>query len=641
MKLINAQVTNFKSIDNSEVVNFDDITCLVGKNESGKTAFLQALMRLNPVEKNEANFNILDYPRKNYTRYRKIHDENPADVVCALFELTDEELSKIEAILGPGAITSKEIKVTKNYKNELKWEFRSDEKKVINNILEKSTLTSTQKQSLGNLSTIIELRSALEKMKSEEGEGSTILDLIQKLNTEFPTTLEDYIIKRHLEKYIPYFVYFGDYYTMKGQISIQHLKQCRDAKILTQADQTFLALLTLSNNELEDFEDQTNYERLKAELEAASISITDQVFKYWSQNKELEVGFDISPANPKDPAPLNQGTILHVRIKNNRHRVSVPFDERSRGFIWFFSFFAYFSQIENKDRDIILLLDEPGLNLHAKAQEDFLRFIEERLAPKHQVIYTTHSPFMINPAKLDRVRMVEDVDNEGTKITEDILRNNKDTIFPLQAALGYDIAQTLFIGPNCLLVEGPSDLIYLQILSDMVKEKGYPGLDARWVITPVGGADKISTFVSLLGSNHLNIAVLMDVAKKDHQRIDNLKAKSILGQNNLIEVGEFVGTKDADIEDLFDPRFYLDLFNKTYHQKLPNELTLEMLTNGNPRIVKRIEEYFKQNHINGGVFDHYRPAAYFLKHQADLLDKIDDVTIERANQLFERINTLL
>ena len=93
--------------------------------------------------------------------------------------------------------------------------------------------------------------------------------------------------------------------------------------------------------------------------------------------------------------------------------MTVPFDDRSKGFVWFFSFLAYFSQIERGDRDLVLLLDEPGLSLHAKAQGDFLRLIENRLAPKHQVVYTTHSPFMIDARKLDRIRTVEDVDGKG------------------------------------------------------------------------------------------------------------------------------------------------------------------------------------------------------------------------------------
>ena len=70
----------------------------------------------------------------------------------------------------------------------------------------------------------------------------------------------------------------------------------------------------------------------------------------------------------------------------------MPFDERSRGFVWFFSFLTYFSNLEEeKTNDLVLLLDEPGTNLHAMGQTDFLRFIKERLANKNQVIYSTHS----------------------------------------------------------------------------------------------------------------------------------------------------------------------------------------------------------------------------------------------------------
>lgn len=638
MKLINARVTYFKSIDDSEIVNFDNVTCLVGKNESGKTAFLQALMRLNPIEESKGNFDILDYPRKGYSIYRKTHEKNPADVVCASFELTDEEVAQIEAALGHDILSSRQITVTKNYKNELRWGFKTDERKAVRGILEKSDLTDPQKENLENIDTIPELISALEEMADG---NSNVADLRTRLQSTYSKGLDYHIINNYLERFLPYFIYFGDYYTINGRISIQYLKQRRNSNQLDEADRTFLSLLELSGNKLEDFENQQNFEKLKAEMESASITITDQVFEYWTQNKQLEVEFAISPADPQDLPPLDQGTILHVRVKNNRHRVTVPFDERSRGFIWFFSFFAYFSQIEDKNRDLVLLLDEPGLSLHAKAQGDFLRFIDERLAPKHQVVYTTHSPFMIDPTKLNQVRMVEDVDAKGTIITEDVLRNDKDTVFPIQAALGYDLAQTLFIGPNCLLVEGPSDLIYLQILSEITQEKGLSKLDPRWVVTPVGGADKVSTFVSLLGSNKLNIAVLMDVAKKDRQRIDNLKANAILGQNSLIQVGEFTRTRDADIEDLFDRDFYLTLVNGAYHQALPAKLTLEMLTNENPRIVKRLEDYFKQNNIDNGEFNHFKPATYLLKHQAELADKIGDLTVQRASQLFERINALL
>src|SRR5262249_3692122 len=158
------------------------------------------------------------------------------------------------------------------------------------------------------------------------------------------------------------------------------------------------------------------------------------------------------------------------------------------------------------------------------------------LADRHQVIYTTHSPFMIQAGRLDRVRTVEDVDNHGTKVGSDVLLTDAATVFPLQAALGYDLAQTLFVGPNCLLVEGPSDLLYLPLPSQALAGKGRTPLDERWVITPVGGASNLVTFVSLLGSNQLNVAVLMDSSRAEQQRVRNLLSAGRLSKKSVVQL---------------------------------------------------------------------------------------------------------
>ena len=107
--------------------------------------------------------------------------------------------------------------------------------------------------------------------------------------------------------------------------------------------------------------------------------------------------------------------------------------------IWFFSFLAWFSQQRRRGIPLILLLDEPGLVLHASAQSDLLEYIEVELKPHHQVIYTTHSPFMVPADDLMSVRIVEDqVELRGqrrmpigTKVREDILTRDPDTLFPL------------------------------------------------------------------------------------------------------------------------------------------------------------------------------------------------------------------
>lgn len=126
----------------------------------------------------------------------------------------------------------------------------------------------------------------------------------------------------------------------------------------------------------------------------------------------------------------------------------------------------------------------PGLSLHGKAQGDLLRYINEKLTPNYQVIYSTHSPFMIDPDNILNVRTVEDVITEnddilGTKVGDQVLSTDLDTIFPLQAALGYDITQSLFVGKNTLLVEGPSDLLYLKWFSKELRNRGKVCLDPR------------------------------------------------------------------------------------------------------------------------------------------------------------------
>ena len=592
MKLTQARVTNFKSIEDSGWVSLDGVTCMVGKNESGKTAFLNALRRLNPVPGARTDFDIKDYPRKGYIRYKKAHKVEPAIVVRGIFRLSQKEIAEIEDGFGKDVLPSSRVQVHKDYSNQRYWDFEVNENAISN---------------------------------LEVGE------------------VRKRIIEEYLERYMPRFVYFDDFSTMRGRISIQDIRQREeDGGPLDDADRTFLSLINLAGAEMEDLENQLNYEHLKAELESASIGISDEVFQFWNQNKQLRVEFDLSPANPNDPPPLNTGTILHVRIWNNRHRVSVPFDERSKGFVWFFSFLAYFSQLEEEEETpLVLLLDEPGLNLHAMAQRDFLQFIDERLAPKHQVIYTTHSPFMIDLKNLKRVRTVQDLDDVGTVINDGTLSNDQETVFPLQVALSYQTAQTLFLAPHCLMVNCASDLIYLQVLGELLASKGRQRLDPRWVVIPVGGADNLPAFLSLLGENYVSVAVLMDVTPKNKEKMDRINQNETLQRSNPVKWVEVTRVRDADIEDLFEANFYLKLVNEVYAADLPERMTLKTITDGNPRIVQRIETYFKRAGIADGHFDSYKVAAYLLQNHAELRGRIDEPTLEKAASMFERINALL
>ena len=642
MNIIRAKVTNYRSIDDSGWVSLDNVTCLVGKNESGKTAFLQALRRLNPVGGANGNFDIMDYPRKGYVRYKRRHETDPATVIQAEFELTREEMAELESRFGPGVLRSPTVIASKNYKNQRSWEVDIDEEAVIKHVINSAGLPDQIQEYVGNAAGWDDLYNRLQSL---DVKPTPVQNLLSVLTERFNSDLQQQIVLEHLERYLPEFVYFDNYSTMRGRISIHDIKERRfEPDELDDADRTFLALLSLVGADLDDLEQQTSYEYLKAELESASIGISDEIFEFWKQNTQLRVEFDLSAANPNDPPPLNAGPILHVRIWNDRHRVSVPFDERSKGFVWFFSFLVYFSEIEEmQNRDMVLLLDEPGLNLHAMAQYDFLRFIDERLAPRHQVVYTTHSPFMINLNNLPSVRTVEDMDDYGTVITDDVLQNSSETVFPLQTALGYQLAETLFLAPHGLLVNSPSDRIYLQVLGEFCAAEGRAKLDPRWVIIPVGRSENLPAFISLLGENYTSLAVLMDVTPASRAHIESINEIMTSRDSNRSPVRwvEVTRVRDADIEDLLDPGFYLKLVNASYKNELPQQLTLRLISDSNPRIAERVKAFFSVNNISGGVFDPYRPAAYFLQNHGTLRSEINETTIDNVAAMFERINSLL
>src|SRR3954469_8338131 len=106
MKLIRVRITNYRSIEDSGWVDIGDVTCLVGKNEAGKTAWLQALHRLNPTS-GPTNFDeTVDYPSRRSPESKRRRDERPATVVDARFELSAAELSQIVAEYGEDFLTS-------------------------------------------------------------------------------------------------------------------------------------------------------------------------------------------------------------------------------------------------------------------------------------------------------------------------------------------------------------------------------------------------------------------------------------------------------------------------------------------------------------------------------------------------------
>jgi len=637
MKLIKVQVQFFRNIlDSTEVIIKDDVTCLVGKNESGKTAFLHALYRLNPARSN-VSFSVPDqYPAwlEKRDRHRGINLES-VKPVRAVFKIEDNDRDKIEEQFGVGTLKSDEIIAEREYGGDLVITFESDEKKSVLHVIKQVENSKEILKTAKNLTTFNDLNEFVKELKASEDE--------QQHNQELAAEIEGHISKmlgkddfqtavtNAIDGLIPKFFYYAEYSTLPARVKIRELLTS-DESSLSDDEHTALSLLRLAATD-DDYLLNADYERRKRELENVANAITLDVLKYWSQNPELRVTIDISQENIKNPQGHIEAVLdeLKIRIWDERHWLSLPFDEHSSGFQWFFSFLAAFSKYEWSDSPLIILLDEPALGLHARAQKDFLRFIDERLASKSQVIHTTHSPFMVQPDKLERVRIVEDKGREnGAQILEDVLSNDPDTLFPLQAALGYDLVQHLLIAPNNLIVEGTSDFTYLLVISDFLKNEGRKHLDDLWSIVPVGGADLIPTFVALLGV-HLDVTVLVDARKGGNQRLLKLADEGYLSHQRIITIGDVLNRKLSDIEDVFTVQDYLLIFNRAFGKNIePDDLT------GTDPMVSRIAR-----HLGVDRYDHGRPADILLRHRDEILPKLSDETFSRFETLFERINSTL
>lgn len=297
------------------------------------------------------------------------------------------------------------------------------------------------------------------------------------------------------------------------------------------------------------------------------------------------------------------------------------------------------------EKDIILLLDEPGLSLHGLAQADFLHYIDD-LSKDYQILYTTHSPFMIDSNRLDRVRTVEDIEDRGTVVSGSLSSTDKRTLFPLQAGLGYSLAQNLFIGSKNVLVEGPADLIYWKYFSLILESENREGLDPKIVIVPTGGLDKIATFVSLLSGNDLEMVVVHDYEGSDDQRLETLIKEKIIKDKLVMNYGKFrdsLNMKPSDVEDLLSENLYLELFNRTYQVELKGKPILsDNLVKGD-RIIRRIEKYLAQNKIvlrKSGGFNHYLVANNLASNSISR-ESIDPETLDRFENLFKAVNDLL
>ena len=669
MKLKTFRVTNYKCIEDSGEVPIGDYTVLVGKNEAGKTSILRALQKFNPVQPMPFG-SLREFPRK---RFHEFKGDEP--VVTLTFELNQEEKDQLK-LIDECYKATKKVTITKNYAGKPIFDFipTGNQKLSMVSISSKISELKKEMKSLGELSGIpnpdqvktslneaikslgegigksddlrqVEIKTIIiqqiQNIKSIAKDGPTknaikpILDvadeLINLINTDPFDAASDYLIKR-----FPTFIYFESYAIIDSRIHLPTFVERIKTGALKPEERTAQTLFSMVklDPELISKLGETkgkDQEKIRQDLDErairvsrASVNMTGDLVKLWEQ-RENRIDFDAD------------GEYMRLWVTDNVDGSKIELEERSKGFQWFLSFYIVFNVESDKGhKDAILLLDDPGLYLHAAAQSDLIKVLQ-KLSDRNQLIYTTHSPFMIDMENIESVRTVTE-SNEGTKVSTEVWSSDKDALFPLQAALGYSMSQSLFVGQYNLIVEGITDFWYLSCLTNIMREAGREHLNEKIVITPAGGASKTALLAAMLAGQKLKVGVLLDTDSEGKKVRDDIIKNRILKENRVIFVNEAIedANEEMEFEDLFPEKFYIDYVNKVYEKELKNKPLVSPLTSQKPRVRQRIDEVFGKRDI---VFHKTRPARRMLEDFGTM--KIEDLPkelVDNMEKLFEILN---
>lgn len=649
MKLQQVSIERFQNFTARQEIKVEpDVTCLVGKNESGKTTILKALHRLNPANGVDREFRLTpEYPMARLARDRRGQQDLEAFApVSAQFILDDDDLEAL-AELGIKVSEGARLIAARTYANDLTLALESGLSDVVRTAISGSSLQHPEDiEQLSKADSpeewLAEADALATALKGEAPRAKAIREVkkavVDALSHLGP--VNDAALAESLAERLPKFFYFSDYDILPGTCDLDDLeKKLASGQELTTQEQTVDALLKFAGESPSDFMEE-DYVSRNAELQSASADLSDRVFEYWKQNEDLSVKFAVEmPVVGTEPSGHEiRHHVLRIELRDERHGgVETNFETRSAGFQWFFSFLAAFSRYQSSNEPMIVLLDEPGTRLHGEAQKDFVRYIYDELGSSQQVLYTTHSQFMIDPMRYETIRAVHDQatrqnKDAGVVVSSASLATDRDTILPIEAALGYTISQHLILGSEFhLIVEGSSDFVYLARMSAKLAASGREALDPKVSILPVGTVENVAPFIALIGMR-IPMTVLVDgeASSRQFQRIEAAAASAErVTEQDVLRVSDTEPglPKQADIEDLFEPSDYLWLYNRVF-----DAINESDLPNTSEPLVKRIES------ASGSKFDHALPAHELTRSATEFFAQIQPRTLDRFEALVKRIN---
>lgn len=592
MRIESARVRNYRSVIDSGTFEVEpDKTILVGINEAGKTAILRGVQQASPSE-DATNLDWLyDAPAGLVDDIRRGNIKQ-ADLPVATVTMRPEDKDLAGLNLPDGADQIRLV-MTSYLNNERKYH--------VTGVPKASSVGEAEKA-------IVRLAAAMKKQTDDDAKkvaakfddwmktyseseplaGGAAIELKRLLDEALPLfaegsaaeghwdTLNDLYkegaaldkVGKHLLDKMPPFVYFSSYFAVRPRIHLNRLAEREASGELDMAydfgNLQLLKFLGFTAKELSDMDSEApekghNYdndvnvqkqyrtalaaherrvaERKKA-LYAAGSRLTQEIRRVWN-DETLTLRLEVD------------GQYLQTLVEDELGH-PVELDQRSEGFRWLVSFFVVFhAQARDSLKDAVLLLDEPGLSLHALKQQEFRKTVS-RLAEGNQIIYTTHSPFMVGADELDLVRIIEMKErHDGTKVHTRLAVDDPKSIYPLQAALGYDLAQSMFTHQRNLVVEGVTDLLYIEALDAAFGANGHAALTEGTAIVPAGSASKVVYYSTILTSQDLKVAALLDSDTAGDRAAEQEALWQLLSDKRILRTGDHVdGVQRSEIEDL-------------------------------------------------------------------------------------------
>lgn len=667
MRLVKARVQNYRSILDTGDFEIEKLkTILVGPNEAGKTVLLQALQQLKKPDDISGFDPLRDYPRSKYNDIttKKVKPEN-ITVVTGYFDLEEEDKKLI-----PEDYHQCQYKLYRNLNNKgydalinapKLLQYADIKKSLIRMASHMDTKFSDAEGAKKPSEILNDLCSAWADTKEIKSDAISLLEKWLNDHYQYVDEENETEEKRHsellaqvktnlkhdevltiLDKRTPVFILFNNYFKVKPTIHLGHLAQRISQNILDDeyydyGNQCLLKLLGFSAKELSELGStpspnvndpnalkvyKDKLDSRSYQLNAASVRLTNEIRLVWMPN----------PNRPEaDKLKVTaDGQYLKVVVEDDLG-VDIELDQRSEGFQWLVSFFiVFFSEAMDKHENAILLLDEPGMSLHALKQRDFRDTIS-RLAKNNQTLFTTHSPFLVGPEELDIVRVVEMKDRSvGTKVHTTITSEDPAGLLPLQEALGYDLAHSLFSQQRNLILEGITDYWYIEATAELLRAAGDSNLNEKIALVFANTAGKVVYYATILHAHNLKVAALLDSDAAGDQAAQQETLVHTLGNKNILRTKDYCGVPKAEIEDLLRETL-VNIAKQTFGV----DVSKTALAQPERSIVSIFTSEIDQ-------FSKYKLAkAYVRWTRENVSSALSDTERDQWNKLIEGVNKIL